>query len=351
MCIRDRKQGGLSSLSTFGLLKRLRQTDVVSLLGWLCERGFIQQVETTRFRPMLLVSQSGVRVMKGLYVEDFAEQISVELGQQLSLCFAGKKPHLASASPVGSADDSDDDLEMHGTLPLETVSEDAKPIPPATPTHEPELFSGTAREPEQEPNSKDTLNEEVAEFESSADSLFSDQFTNELVDSDDDFVEDAESGGPVAEQSVVEPQAADESDTDEADTADLASNTVLPCPDTEVSEAEEQDTDRNVRLDEAEAPAIKPSFYWTWRLMADGYSTSDLQQMRGIELETVFDHAILAAQNRLPTQLKWLLSPSEVQQIEQLIDNLGTIEFSQLLAELPPNLSVKQIQYYLKSTL
>ena len=106
-----------------------------------------------------------------------------------------------------------------------------------------------------------------------------------------------------------------------------------------------------MRLDEAEAPAIKPSFYWTWRLMADGYSTSDLQQMRGIELETVFDHAILAAQNRLPTQLKWLLSPSEVQQIEQLIDNLGTIEFSQLLAELPPNLSVKQIQYYLKSTL
>ena len=346
------KQGGLANLSTFGLLKRLRQTDVVSLLEWLCERGFIQQVETTRFRPMLLVSQSGVRVMKGLYVEDFAEQISVELGQQLSLCFAGKKPHLASASPVGSADDSDDDLEMHGTLPLETVSEDAKPTTPATTTQEPDLFSGAdSAEPEQEPNSQDTLNEEVAEFESSADSLFSDQFTNELVDSDDDFAEDAESGGPVAEQSVVEPQAADESDTDEADTADLASNTALPYPDSEVSEAEEQDTDRNVRLDEAEAPAIKPSFYWTWRLMADGYSTSDLQQMRGIELETVFDHAILAAQNRLPTQLKWLLSPSEVQQIEQLIDNLGTIEFSQLLAELPPNLSVKQIQYYLKSTL
>ena len=294
--------------------------------------------------------------MKGMYVEDFAEQISVELGQQLSVCFAGKKPHLASASSAGSPNDShgdsDDDLEMHGTLPLETVSEDAKPTTPATTTQEPDLFSGAdSAEPEQEPNSQDTLNEEVAEFESSADSLFSDQFTNELVDSDDDFAEDAESGGPVAEQSVVEPQAADESDTDEADTADLASNTVLPCPDSEVSEAEEQDTDRNVRLDEAEAPAIKPSFYWTWRLMADGYSTSDLQQMRGIELETVFDHAILAAQNRLPTQLKWLLSPSEVQQIEQLIDNLGTIEFSQLLAELPPNLSVKQIQYYLKSTL
>ena len=351
------KQGGLANLSTFGLLKRLRQTDVVSLLEWLCERGFIQQVETTRFRPMLLVSQSGVRVMKGMYVEDFAEQISVELGQQLSVCFAGKKPHLASASSAGSPNDShgdsDDDTEMHGTLPLETVSEDAKPIPPATPTHEPELFSGTAREPEQEPNSKDTLNEEVAEFESSADSLFSDQFTDELVDSDNDIVEDAEVNEPVAVESFVEAPATDESDADESDADGLASNAdALPCPDSEASVvAEEQNADRNVRLDEAEVSAIKPSFYWTWRLMADGYSTSDLQQMRGIELETVFDHAILAAQNRLPTQLKWLLSPSEVQQIEQLIDNLGTIEFSQLLAELPPNLSVKQIQYYLKSTL
>ena len=345
------KQGGLANLSTFGLLKRLRQIDVVSLLGWLCERGFIQQVETTRFRPMLLVSQSGVRVMKGMYVEDFAEQISVELGQQLSLCFAGKKPHLASATPTGSPndshDDSDDDTEMHGTLPLETVSEDARPIIPVTTTDELELFSGAdSVEPEQEPNSQNTLNEEVTEFESSADSHFSDQFINELVGSDDDFAEDAEVGVPVAEESVVV-----EPDNDEADTDSLESNAALPCPDSDASVAEEQQPDRKVRLDEAAASAIKPSFYWTWRLMADGYSTSDLQQMRGIELETVFDHAILAAQNRLPTQLKWLLSPSEVRQIEQLIDDVGTTEFSELFAELPPNLSVKQIQYYLKSTL
>lgn len=324
------KQGGLSGLSTFGMLKRLRQTDVVSLLEWLCERRFIQQVKTTKFRPLLVLTQSGAKVMKGLLVEDFAEQIPVVLGQHLSKCFGGKKPHLAKAAASGSLDeddsDPDGDSDMHGTLPLETVSEDAKPFKPATELEPgdsaPDLFSKS--DTVWETKSDELVNEaDLVESESSSDSLFADQFSTELVEENEDL----------GEEPVVD---------------DVESNEV-PCPVSETN-VEAVEAGQQVRLDMPEENVIKPSFYWTWRLMEDGYSTHDLQQMRGIELDTVFDHAILAAQNRLPTQLKWLLNESEVRAIEQLIEEMETREFSDLLAELPPNLSSQQVQYYLKST-
>jgi len=50
------KQMGLDRISTHGLLSSLRQTDVVDLMDFLLARGYLSQVETTKFRPTLQVT-------------------------------------------------------------------------------------------------------------------------------------------------------------------------------------------------------------------------------------------------------------------------------------------------------
>jgi ATP-dependent DNA helicase RecQ len=55
----------LDKLSTFGLLRRLRQTEVVELLDALIVVGYVEQVEVDRFRPILQLSARGSEVMSG----------------------------------------------------------------------------------------------------------------------------------------------------------------------------------------------------------------------------------------------------------------------------------------------
>lgn len=323
------KQGGLSKLSTFGLLKRLRQNDVVNLLEWLCERGFIQQIENTRFRPLLVVSRSGIQVMKGLHVEDFAGQIPDELGMQLSNYFSGKKPHLAKP-PTEVEDKLDEGSEPYETAPLEIVSLNAKPYKPI-------------KEDETETENRIVEPDDLADEDDVADD------ENELVVEENpawqtDAEEEADSlftGSLFDNQFADEPVDAAEESTEE----EIAANE-LPVP---ANDSQQFMDERRLRLDMPDENAIKPSFYWTWRLLSDGYSPAHLQQVRGIELGTVFDHAILAALNQLPTELTWLLSNSDIEAIQKLIDEMGTDEFSELLNELPPNLSAQQVQFYLKT--
>jgi ATP-dependent DNA helicase RecQ len=55
----------LDRLSTFGLLRDLKQTEVAELLDALLATGLLEQVETQRFRPMIQTTARGVDVMRG----------------------------------------------------------------------------------------------------------------------------------------------------------------------------------------------------------------------------------------------------------------------------------------------
>jgi len=55
----------LHRLSTFGLLKDLRRSEVVELLDALLERGLLEQVELDRHRPLTQITDVGREVMRG----------------------------------------------------------------------------------------------------------------------------------------------------------------------------------------------------------------------------------------------------------------------------------------------
>ncbi len=55
----------LNKLSTFGLLRQLKQTEVVTLIDLLIANGCLEQEEIDRFRPVLRLTPLGGEVMRG----------------------------------------------------------------------------------------------------------------------------------------------------------------------------------------------------------------------------------------------------------------------------------------------
>lgn len=270
------KQSGMQKLSTFGLLRRLRQSDVSDLIEWLVERNYLAQVESTRFRPTVAISPAGVDVMRGKANYFFADQVPVALSRQLSGVLKGMTPHRVEAESPDTTQERTSEVEDFGTAPIDPTA--------------PETNDGT------DPGSRQSgLSFEEAETESELE-----QALEEELDSDD-------------------------------------------------SEGEEElSSELNLRVDLPDEGAIKPTFYWTWRLLADGYSATHLQQVRGIDLETVYEHAILAGQNQLSIRPEWLLT-SEIQgQLDEVIQEVESEELSVLLTQLPSTVSPQQLRYYLK---
>lgn len=264
------KQTGLQRLSTFGLLSRLRQNDVSELIEWLVERGYLTQVESTKFRPTVTISTAGVDVMRGHSDYYFADQIPVALSRQLSRMLKGMTPHRA-APEIEEKQDPVLEVENFGTKPLDIET------------------------------SQHSLSFEEAEVESELEL----EFEMEL---------DRETSSPPSEIAV-----------------------------------EPVETDgKRLRIDLPQEGTVKPTFFWTWRLLADGYSATHLQQVRGIDLETVFEHAILAAQNQLSIEPEWLLSEASIEQLKSLMREVESSELNDLLSELPPSVSPQQLRYYLK---
>ena len=106
--------------------------------------------------------------------------------------------------------------------------------------------------------------------------------------------------------------------------------------------------ERIIRKDLPEPDSIQPSFFWTWRMIADGYSLDHVLQARGIDRNTVFDHLNRAAESGHFVAAKWLLSSDKIQRFEQLCREISSSNESELLSQLPSGLEPEELQFYLR---
>ena len=86
-------QFGLQNQSTFGLLRSLRRTDASKLLDWLVENGYAQQIENTKFRPLIQITPAGKVLMSGRDKIDLTDYLPPNLTTLISRYFRGKQPH------------------------------------------------------------------------------------------------------------------------------------------------------------------------------------------------------------------------------------------------------------------
>ena len=56
-----------------------------------------------------------------------------------------------------------------------------------------------------------------------------------------------------------------------------------------------------------ESPEVRPTFFWTWLLLHDGYSLDECIAIRQIGLNEVVDHLTRAAESQHPIDMEWLL--------------------------------------------
>ena len=321
------KQLALDRLSTFGLLKVLRQADVVALMEFLIQQGFINQIETTKFRPVTSISPSGRQIMAGETDIDLTAMMPGDLVNTLSLKLRGRTPHRMPVknSPTYSGSDASTEVQLdQDTDASKTQSDDS-------------MNNGTSVK-------EDQLESESDEPLELAASVQQDDLTIESIENEPEFLDDypsdltAKPAEPVNDCNPIQIRSdAVEHPSDEMDEfADQQSELAM------------QDGQKRTRVDLPDPTSVQPSFFWTWRLLADGYSVEHLQQVRQLDVETIFDHAIRALENDLPGELDWLLTQEKIQTMERLVADHPDERKSNLIAKLPLGFLPQELIYFFK---
>lgn len=139
---------GLDRLSTFGLLKKLRTEDVVDLIEFLIDNGYADQVETTKFRPVVQINDEGKMLMLGELNIDLTDRMSTKLVDQIGIKLKGKQPHLLPTRDEAVEEDEPEQTERtdeanetdlqqdHDTDSVREIAEDIVE-PESTPSPEP----------------------------------------------------------------------------------------------------------------------------------------------------------------------------------------------------------------------
>ena len=278
----------LHRLSTFGLLKGLRQTDVVALIDWLLDMGYMKQIETTKFRPIIQITQRGQRLMGGIAEFDSVLQLAAPLALRIAGVCRGQQPYRKPAEDPDSSD-------------AQGPADDTTEVPAEMDANEPTDEVLSLQEPQE-------LLQPQQPLETSAES-----------------VDEAES---VDDQPPP------------SDSADVLAQGKADRADPEKSGFEPQ-----LRFDAPDA--MRPSYYWTWKLLDDGYNVSQVEQIRQIDSQSIEEHLQLASENHLESRAEWLLTTSQIKRLSQYTTENATLAKAALISRLPDELQTHQLLYFL----
>ena len=96
------------------------------------------------------------------------------------------------------------------------------------------------------------------------------------------------------------------------------------------------------------AGGAAPSHYWTWRLLAAGFAADECAAIRGLECDTVLDHALRSVDSGWPVDPAWFLSPESLQAFAATIGEENPSRIRPLLSRLPPGTRYEEVQLFLK---
>ena len=95
---------------------------------------------------------------------------------------------------------------------------------------------------------------------------------------------------------------------------------------------------------QARRAVSRPSYYWTWRLLSQGFLAEECLAIRGITRETLLDHVFQAAENGLKVRSDWCLSAETIAALDTVVGDNRPKQIRPLLAQLPPGTRYKEVQ-------
>jgi ATP-dependent DNA helicase RecQ len=266
---------GLQRLSTYGLLKPLKQTEVAELLDALVAGGWLEQVGLENHRPLMQLSELGRQLMA--HPGDLAQAPSfpAALAARLRLV------NTSAARPQPPREVTPSNRRARPT-------DDELPQPPSEQAFAP-------------PNSGQAA--------------------------------------PAARRVAAS--------GDESARGRGALGTSADCPAPATAPATAPGSAPSPARSAA-PPTAQPAHYWTWRLLAAGFSVDECAAIRNLEREVVLDHSLRAMDEGWRVEIGWFLSPQQVAALEQLVGPGEPQRLRPLLSQLPPQVRYEELQLYLK---
>ena len=329
---------GLDRLSTFGLLKLLRQSDIVGLLDFAISAGFVEQIETTKYRPTIRLSPTGVSLLSGESYVDLSKNLQPALVKVLTTKLADKVPYL-TAEQVGESAEVAPEASQNDLASEEELDEQA--------------FGSRAKD-----HVKDQLEDQIDQAAEQHLPEHPREFQNDVEASTMIDVSPHKNENAHHCHDIISNEAgkklADPTNADLTNAPQKIDDTCNQQPMEPVVGASESDDSDQLSTDLPATGEIKPSYYWTWRLLRAGYRRQHIQQIRNLDTATIFSHAIRAAEEGMDSRRQWLLSAEKIALLQHYIqqqspESDGGDATPRLLAGLPANIPMEELLYYLKS--
>ena len=259
-------------LSTFGLLKQLTQPEVALIIDGLIALQCLEQIEPEPFRPIVQLTALGVEVMKGQASLPGELPAPAELLRKLQALFPAKTQSNRVPASDGLPAPSEDDLPDPDVL--QSLKQWRNRI------------GNEAGVPLYCILSNETLTELARQRPTTREQLLTvkgigpvkvERYGVALLEIMQGFNATATAGETSAEPAPAEPDLADEMDFE-----DLNSELAGESPD--------------LMVDAAEPPRqpnilVRPSAYWTQRLLQAGFSVDECVAIRGLSREAILAHA------------------------------------------------------------
>ena len=92
---------------------------------------------------------------------------------------------------------------------------------------------------------------------------------------------------------------------------------------------------------------VKPSYYWTWRLLHDGFTADECQQIRQLDDQQLVAHLLQAVEEELPVDATWILKPDHLEALDRVVGDQPPTRLRPLLQQLPREIRHEHLQLYL----
>jgi len=331
----------LDKLSTFGLLSHLKQPEVVLLIEALLISGLLEQNEIEPFRPVVQLTARGAEVMSGRG----AASLNLPLPDDLWAKLSGS-PRVARPESQSAVDDVlDGDLlaRLRAWRQATCKAQNVAAYLVLSNAALEELARARPRSAEALLAIKGIGPSKVRQYGAALLAILSDTETRQPSSADKPSagadvprtdVPPAESQRVDEEQSVEDDQTVEDVQRvfDEQRIADAPS----PSEPTGAAGAVRREGDR-------------PSHYWTWRLLAGGFTPDECATIRGLSPDVVLDHALRAADAGWSIDAAWFLSPELIARIERVLGPVAPTRIRPLLEKLPRGTRYEEVQLVLKS--
>jgi ATP-dependent DNA helicase RecQ len=308
---------GLNKLSTFGLLRHLQQSEVTMLIEGLIAVGCLQQVDLDRYRPVVQLTEFGSEVMKGKAELKAELSIPAYLLRKLRGDSVAARPAIAEQTArAGELPEADPRL-------LQSLKQWRQ---------ERAVQAGVAH---YQILSNATLEELARQCPDSAEALLAvrgigpDKLSRygeellRLVAGNTNRPPARPEGGDQGSTSSSEPLGLSRHESAQA----LAPRPAAVPP---------------------EPATLRPSHYWTWRLLSAGFSPEDCGAIRGLQREVVLEHALRAADDGRKVRPEWFLGRELLAALEAVVGQDYPEGIGPLLARLPAGTRHEEVELFLK---